>query len=281
MAETEFALMTVHGEAMRPATPGGRVIFSRLSGGSSAIHAATPSLKFVLEGQEIYETAGRTRRLGPGDFMLVGGGQEVKVRTSRTETSVGMCIYLDAAPAPVAEAQLGAANLAGSAWEPLACVMNRYASILWQRPEAGTKLARLIHREVGAAVEDYLGSVHGKVQRMSSIKHSTRIETLQRLERARAFMHDHAGRHLTLEEIAGHAALSRFHLTRSFAEVFGVPPLAYHRALRLEWAAERLRRGEASATLISEELGYGSLSAFTRAFRHRYGVPPSQVRQAA
>jgi AraC-like DNA-binding protein len=279
MAETEFGLMTAHGDGMRLRNRGGRVILSRLSGGSSFIQAVPPSLKFVLEGEETYEVAGRTRRLRAGDFMLVEGGQELKVRTPRSVTTTGMCLYLDAAPAGMAEAEWGA-SVAGSASDPLAAMVNRYARILARQPDAGEKIAQHIHCNVSAAIDCYLSSLRSKVQLISSLKYSTRLETLQRVERARSFIHDQAKRHLTLEEIASEAALSRFHLTRSFTEVFGVPPLAYHRSLRLEHAAERLRRGEVSATQISVELGYSSLSAFTRAFRNMFGVPPSQAQAA-
>ena len=126
--------------------------------------------------------------------------------------------------------------------------------------------------------EDYLATFSNRLERLGSVKHSTRIETLQRLERARCFIHDQADRPISLDEVAGEAALSRFHLTRSFAEVFGLPPLAYHRRLRLEAAARLLKSDAISATEIAEQLGYGSLSAFTRAFRQNFGVPPSQAR---
>ena len=276
MAETEFSLMTSHGDGTRLRHAGGRVILSRLSGGNSLIRAVPPSLKFVLEGEEIYEVAGRTRRLRAGDFMLVEGGQELKVRTSRSETTMGMCVYLDAVPSQMTEADWGA-SLAGSASDPLGALVSRYARTLARRPDAGLRIAKQIHCNVSAAIGCHLASLHTKAQLISSLKHSTRLETLQRVERARAFIHEQAGRQLTLEEIARHAALSRFHLTRTFSEVFGVPPLAYHRTLRLEWAAGRLKRGEVSATCISEELGYSSLSAFTRAFRNVFGVPPSRA----
>jgi AraC-like DNA-binding protein len=49
--------------------------------------------------------------------------------------------------------------------------------------------------------------------------------------------------------------------------VFGQTPLACHRRLRLEGAARLLKSEAMSATQIAEQLGYGSLSAFTRAFR--------------
>jgi len=72
--------------------------------------------------------------------------------------------------------------------------------------------------------------------------------------------------------------LSRFHLTRMFSEVYGAPPLSYHRQLRLDLAAIRLRLGATTPTALAHEMGYGSLSAFSRAFRSRFGFPPSRQR---
>ena len=59
---------------------------------------------------------------------------------------------------------------------------------------------------------------------------------------------------------------SRCH-RRSFAEVFGLAPLACHRRLRLEGAARLLKSDAMSATRIAEQPGCDPLSAFTRAFR--------------
>jgi AraC-like DNA-binding protein len=174
---------------------------------------------------------------------------------------------------------LRAPALLGSADEPLAALLARYAAALAAQPDAGHSLARRIVREVGARTDSFLCDFRGRLDRMSSAKLSTRVETLQRLERARSFIHEHRGRPLALDEIAAHAALSRFHLTRSFAEAYGAPPLLYHRTLRLEAAAERIRGGWTSPTQAAEELGYASLSAFTRAFRHKFGIPPSELRR--
>jgi AraC-like DNA-binding protein len=168
--------------------------------------------------------------------------------------------------------------IAGSRIDPLASLLGNYARLLAERPAAGPGLARRIVQEATVGAEDYLATFNNRLERLGSVKQSTRIETLQRLERARCFIHDRAERPITLDEVANEAALSRFHLTRSFAEVFGLPPLAYHRRLRLENAARLLKSDAVSATDIAEQLGYGSLSAFTRAFRQNFGVPPSQAR---
>jgi len=274
---TPFYQIMQHGEGERLPLQRGCVVLSRLPGGRSAIRALAPSVKFVLEGEEVYKIDGRTRALRPGRFLLVEAGSEFEVTTPRPDETVGLCVYLGVAPSPAAEREPLGRVIEGCAAEPLAPLLQRYARLLSARPDKGAALAPKIVQQVTAGAEDYLSTFAGRLERLSSLKRSTRIETLQRIERARAFIHDRQDRPLTLDDVASQAALSRFHLSRSFAEVHGLPPLAYHRRLRLDGAARLLRDGAASPTELAERLGYASLSAFTRAFRQAYGVPPSRA----
>ena len=66
-----FQRMRSHGEVRREATPCGSVILSQLPRGVSRIEAAAPSIKFVLQGEGSYSIGGRTKRLRPGEFILV------------------------------------------------------------------------------------------------------------------------------------------------------------------------------------------------------------------
>lgn len=275
---TPFFLMSQHGEGSRLPLRRGCVVLSRLDGGRSSIRALAPSVKFVLSGEEIYRIDGRTRALRPGQFLLVEAGSEFEVRTPRPDRTIGLCVYLGASQLPVAARDGLGRVLEGSSADPLSPILSRYARLLASRPEAGEALAPRIVQEVTIGAEDYVSTFANRLERLKSLKRSTRIETLQRVERARAFIHRHADRPLTLEEVAADAALSRFHLSRSFAEVHGMPPLGYHRRLRLDEAARLLKACAASPTELAERLGYGSLSAFTRAFRQTFGVPPSRAR---
>jgi AraC family transcriptional regulator len=277
MDSTPFFLMSRHGEGERLPLRRGCVVLSRLEGGRSAIRALAPSVKFVLSGEEVYRIEGRTRALRPGRFLFVEAGSEFEVTTPRPNETVGLCVYLGVSPAPAPEREPLGRVIEGSAAEPLAPLLLRYARLLASRPEAGPALAPRIVQQVSAGAEDYLSTFASRLERLSSLKRSTRIETLQRIERARAFIHAHEDEPLSLDAIAGQAALSRFHLSRSFAQVHGLPPLAYHRRLRLDRAARLLRERSATPTELSERLGYASLSAFTRAFRQAYGVPPSRA----
>jgi AraC-like DNA-binding protein len=281
--ETPFIPLNCHGEGSRLPLKRGCVVLSRLECGRSSIRALAPSVKYVLRGEEVYHIDGRTRCVRAGEFLLVEAGTEFEVRTPRPEQTIGLCVYLgvaEAAPSDEEELDLGRV-ISGSPIEPLASLLGRYARLLAARPAAGPALARRIVQEVTIGAEDYCSTFANRLDRLGSLKRSTRIETMQRIERARCFIHANAGRTVTLDEVAGQAALSRFHLTRSFAEVYGLPPLAYHRRLRLDVAARLLKQQVASATDVAEQLGYASLSAFTRAFRQNFGVPPSQARLIA
>ena len=281
-AVTPFIHMREHGEGSRQPLRRGCVVLSRLEGGRSRIRALAPSVKYVLQGEEVYRIDGRSRRFGAGQFLLVEAGTEFEVTTPRPDQTIGLCVYLGVSEAPAPRDALPMpAMLEGSPIDPLAALLGRYARLLAARPEAGQSLARRIVHEATIGAEDYLAGFSKRLDRLGCVKRSTRIETLQRIERARCYIHERADRALSLEEIAGRAALSRFHLTRSFAEAFGLPPLAYHRRLRLDRAVQLLRADTASATDVAAELGYASLSAFTRAFRQHFGVPPSQARSIA
>ncbi|WP_194274087.1 AraC family transcriptional regulator [Variovorax paradoxus] len=81
-----------------------------------------------------------------------------------------------------------------------------------------------------------------------------------------------------LAEIAG---MSRSSFAARFESLLTQPPGAYLTAWRLDKATERLRNSARSIRWIAEDVGYESDAAFSRAFRERFGVSPSQWRKQA
>jgi AraC-like DNA-binding protein len=76
--------------------------------------------------------------------------------------------------------------------------------------------------------------------------------------------------------LARRANFSRDHLDRLLAAATGETPAALKRRLLLERAAWQLRTGAATPSEAATGAGYGSLAAFSRAFRSAHGVPPSE-----
>jgi AraC family transcriptional regulator len=79
--------------------------------------------------------------------------------------------------------------------------------------------------------------------------------------------------------LARHAYRSRTQFYRLFRAMVEETPVAMRRRLLLERAAWQLSRTQLSVTEIGLNAGYGSLEAFTRAFRKAFRVSPSLYRR--
>jgi AraC-like DNA-binding protein len=79
----------------------------------------------------------------------------------------------------------------------------------------------------------------------------------------------------SLSQLGREVGCSPFYLSRLFSEHTGMTISRYLRNLRLERAAELLRRGRVNVTEAAMAVGYSSLSHFSKAFAEMFGVCPS------
>jgi AraC family transcriptional regulator len=99
-------------------------------------------------------------------------------------------------------------------------------------------------------------------------------------QKALWFIESHLADALTLDEIAGVAGISRFHMVRAFASATGLSVMRYVRIRRLSEAARALANGAPDILTLALDADYGSHEAFTRAFRDYFGVTPEAVRNS-
>lgn len=85
------------------------------------------------------------------------------------------------------------------------------------------------------------------------------VPGIARVRRACAFIEAHAGRPITLAQLAAHVRSSPFHLQRTFTRVVGISPRAYQDALRAGRFRQELRAGTAVSGALYDA-GYGSTS---------------------
>jgi AraC-like DNA-binding protein len=93
------------------------------------------------------------------------------------------------------------------------------------------------------------------------------------VERAREYLERHLAEPVGLEDLARVAGLSRFHLSRVFANTYGLSPHAYQNQLRLRAIRERLR---VSSRLDSIDAGFFDQSHMIRHFRDSMGMTPGE-----
>lgn len=99
-----------------------------------------------------------------------------------------------------------------------------------------------------------------------------------RIRRALDRMREAYAEPLTVDALAEAAGMTRFAFLRTFRAQVGESPYQHLIQLRLEQAAERLRRTDASVLEVSLDCGFGDPGRFARLFRRRYGCAPRGYR---
>lgn len=124
----------------------------------------------------------------------------------------------------------------------------------------------------------YYAEIRKQAARLPGARAATRQELFRRLLIGREHMHSEGAEAGSLRAAARSACLSPFHFHRGFTAAFAQTPHAYVAGLRLDRARTMLETG-AMVIEAALEAGFASPSAFTRAFRRRFGEAPSAARR--
>jgi AraC-like DNA-binding protein/quercetin dioxygenase-like cupin family protein len=269
-------LETRHGLAAASAS---RAVFSDLVKGTAQSHAADGVwIKYVARGSVAHTFGARTHVVRAGEFLFAPEKltSDVEVRTGSEGSTVGVCLFVasEAAPQADAEEPIVFSAACSGLGRLLAAETVRMMRVSHDRSARGAALVKRIEGDL----EDFLLDVSQGFAALPDMKSSTRHETLRRLERARGYLHATLDRAAPLAELAQAAGLSRFQLLRQFKQVYGDAPGAYHRKLRLQKAADAVRRDGAPLKLAAEQHGFASASSFSHAWRRTFGQAPFRPR---
>jgi AraC family transcriptional regulator len=94
------------------------------------------------------------------------------------------------------------------------------------------------------------------------------------LRRVRAYIDDHIGERISLDELACQAGVSRFHFARQFRLSTGESAMGYLRRVRIERSKSILQTRGATIAEVAARLGFSDQSHFTRIFGRLVGVSP-------
>lgn len=81
-----------------------------------------------------------------------------------------------------------------------------------------------------------------------------------------------------VQALARRVGVSRTVLAERFKRLLKQPPMQYLARWRLQLAAQRLKTSDLPLKTIADESGYESESAFSRAFKRHFGLPPGDWR---
>jgi AraC-like DNA-binding protein len=136
-------------------------------------------------------------------------------------------------------------------------------------PDDVPLLAPMIEREL---IYRVLQSEHGTVLRQLARADSR----LSQIQRSVKWIRAHLAEPLSVEAMAGVAAMSVSSFHRHFKAVTGLSPLAYHKQVRLQEARRRLLVEPGAVASVAFSVGYESVSQFTREYTRQFGLPPAR-----
>lgn len=125
-------------------------------------------------------------------------------------------------------------------------------------------LIQLIRKELEAKSEPKLSPV-------------TKEREEQRLAvRIERYLQERVTERLTLEQISADFALSETYIRKVFRQYAGCSVMEYVSRLKIEQAKLLIRQETYTVSEIAEKLGYGSIHYFSRQFKQKTGMPPSE-----
>jgi AraC family carnitine catabolism transcriptional activator len=101
----------------------------------------------------------------------------------------------------------------------------------------------------------------------------------ERVVKAVRLMEEHLEDTLSQGDIAAVTGLSQRQLERRFRSLLQMSPVAFYRQLRLDRAQRLLTYSRMPVRDVALATGFSTLAEFSRAFKAKYGKPPSHVRR--
>lgn len=92
------------------------------------------------------------------------------------------------------------------------------------------------------------------------------------------YISDHISAAITVDDLAQIAGFSKFHFSRLFKDFTGLSVHEYLITQRIAVAEQLLYRTDLRITDVAMSAGFGSISTFTRVFKEKKGMTPSDFR---
>ncbi|MER7892095.1 AraC family transcriptional regulator [Micromonospora sp. NPDC094482] len=238
-------------------------------------------LGYVIEGAARHVVNGVPRALGPGAAFLLTPTDFHELRPTSEAPLTCYNVVIDPR---VVERWLeamgpGPAAVTGSPWLADDCAdLGGDFDRLWRESEG---------RRPGApAVADaVLGCILIEMARRCAIpaldgepRAPAPQDAAVDIRRAVQYVERHFREPLTLAEVAAHVHLSPNYLSERFSRLVGVSFQSYLQNRRLRFARSLLASTTLGVTEICHAAGFNSPSHFGRAYRRRFGQPPSAER---
>ena len=240
-------------------------------------------IAFIMSGNGKYRIAGSVYDAGEGDLLIFNPG------------TMHQCIVTDPANS-MTEFFVGASDIRFKGLPENALPLPEEGFITHTEGEFRQKLFRLCASMEAEnslywqgryfMMKTYLMQLILLILRQQTepvrIKTGCAFESVNRkyvVEQIVSYFEDHYAEKISLDQIAENMYLSPFYISKIFKSETGDAPIRHLINIRLEKAMELLQSGFAgSIQEVAVQVGYEDAYHFSKLFKKRYGISPSQVK---
>lgn len=222
----------------------------------------------ILEGSMTITVGQTSYPVSRGDIVFVNSG------LFHTGTSENGCM-------------LRALIVPASEWNgslpDLSFLMPDYNPVIGKNAEL-SQLLTLVYKEYSvehayqsAAIRALLSLLNIYICRIfaltGELKHNAAVK------KAAEFILKNFSSDITVEELADHVNLSKFHFSRLFKEITGLSPIVYLTRVRISRAIVLMEQTDLTMTEISSACGFSSPNYFNRVFKAFTGSTPHKYKK--
>lgn len=242
-------------------------------------------IAFMMSGNGRYRIDGEVYDVGEGDLLIFNPGTMhqglvTDAANTMTEFFVGASdihfkgLPENALPLPDGKPVIHAAGEFRQKLFKLCATMEAENSVCWQGRYFMMKTCLM---------QMILLIMRQQMEPVEKIKTGYSFESVNRkyvVEQIVNYFEDHYAEKISLDQIAENMYLSPFYISKIFKSETGDTPIRHLINIRLERAMELLREGfPGSIQEVAQQVGYEDAYHFSKLFKKRYGIPPSQVKK--
>ena len=243
---------------------------------------------YVISGNGVYTTEHGSYPITPGMMFYRPAEQSSKYEWTSPDASLAVISFV--CPSEAMRHFEGAPlTLCESERETLLDLMKTAARIFehvkYGGEECGMQLRadvpKVVLHFVFASLERFLSMVYCRLCSIALLvdeeqKINRYIDDSELIRAVRTYLTERVGEPLTVGDICRHFRFSPAALQKKFRAITGQSLMAYFNEQKIVRAKHLIRSQSASFTEISESLGFSSVHYFSKAFKEKVGVSPTE-----
>lgn len=240
-------------------------------------------LGFILDGEGIYNLAGKTYTVSKGDLFIVRSNEQHCIPTIISDSLLSFNIHMtsfflwnicsDYIPVSKIQALIDSDNVIQNKQSDSQITAIFSKIIKFYETESKEALF-----EIKAEVINLLRAISKKIE-VNSKQPIPTANCFSEIQNAIAYIKRNYSKQIGLDDIAKSAAMSRSYLSNTFKAVTGMSPYNFLITTRIENAVQLLKNSDEKIMNISLECGFTSLTSFNKAFKKSVGITPIELRE--